>query len=452
MKNIVLFLLAIAGSHTYAQPDTARRLDSLFTDAYDKGAFNGNVLIAEKGNVIFTKSYGFADFGEQRKLGRGSAFELASVSKQFTAMGIFLLQKQGKLRFDDKLAQYVPELGFYGDITIGQLVHHTGGLPDYMGLLEKHWDLNKIATNDDVIRAMAEHKPAADFQPGAKYEYSNTGYMLLGTIIERVSKQSFGDFLKKYLFKPLGMDRTWVYRRRYRPEKVADYAFGYVIDGQGKKILPDDSQSDNYVVPLDGIVGDGTVNSNVDDLLKWDRALYSDKLLNVREREMLFAPATDNSGNEVPYGFGWMVRNDPKYGRIASHSGGWPGYVTYIERQLDRDRTIIILQNLHVPGMSARAEKVRKIINGEGFSALSAEAITQYVGTYTAPDFPLEITVGNEGLQLTAVATGQGVIPLEYMGEHTFTFAPAGIKMVFRPEAKAFDFTQGPHAFTFTKK
>lgn len=449
LRTLLLFILV---QPTFAQRDAAARLDSLFTSAYDKGAFNGNVLVAEKGKVSFAKSYGFADFGEQRKLDRGSVFELASVSKQFTAMGIFLLQKQGKLRFEDKLAQYVPELGFYGDITIAQLIHHTGGLPDYMALLEQHWDLSKIATNEDVIRAMAEHKPAADFSPGTKFEYSNTGYMLLGTIIERVSKQSFGAYLKQHIFDPLKMNRTLVYRRRYQPAKVADYAFGYIVDDRGNKVLPDDSQTDNYVVPLDGIVGDGTVNSNVDDLLKWDRALNSDKLLNAKEREMLFAATTDNSGNEVPYAFGWMVRNDPKNGRIASHSGGWPGYISYIERQIDKDRTVIILQNLQAPGMSSRADKVRKILNGEGFSALSADAIAQYLGTYAAPNFPLEITVGNDGLQLTAVATGQSTIPLEYQGDHTFTFAPAGIKMVFRPEAKAFDFTQGSNAFTFTRK
>src|SRR5690606_36990344 len=137
-----------------------------------------NVLIAEKGNIIFEKSYGLANEETGQKLNPQTVFELASVSKQFTAMGIVLLAKQGKLNYDDKMAKHIPELDFYGDITIRYLLHHTGGLPDYMELFEKHWDKTKFAVNQDIVNLMATHKPAVLFQPNEKYEYSNTGYAL----------------------------------------------------------------------------------------------------------------------------------------------------------------------------------------------------------------------------------------------------------------------------------
>jgi CubicO group peptidase (beta-lactamase class C family) len=325
--------------------NAAKSLDSLFTSLHNQEKFNGNVLFAENGVPVLMKSYGLADRKNKRPLNTKSIFELASVSKQFTAMGIVLLEKQGKLAFDDLMSRYIPELKFFGDITVRNLLNHTGGLPDYMAVLETHWDKTKIATNDDIIRQFALIKPKADFKPYQKYEYSNTGYALLATIIERVSKKTYGAFLSQYIFKPLGMKRTLVYRSRYEPRKIDNYALGYVQDSTGTMVLPDSFGKQFLSYYLDGIVGDGMVNSSIEDLLKWDQALYTDKLVDSTDKSSIFSGTKTLDGKLNNYGFGWDVSESKKYGKIISHSGGWAGYLTYIERDTDNRKTMIVLQN-----------------------------------------------------------------------------------------------------------
>ena len=167
-------------------------MNALYTELFNKEKFNGNILIAEDGVIIYEKAFGIANEDENRKLDIDTKFELASVSKQFTAMGIVQLKKKGLLDYKDKISKYIPELAFYNrGITIEQLLVHSGGLSDYMELAHEKWDTSKIATNDDIIKLFEEDRPPILFRPNERFEYSNTGYMLLGTIIERVSGKDF---------------------------------------------------------------------------------------------------------------------------------------------------------------------------------------------------------------------------------------------------------------------
>jgi len=360
-KNIVFLLLLMCSFKVLAQK--AQLLDNYINELYQKNAFNGNILVAEKGQIVFEKSYGLANEKTQQKLNTQTCFELASVSKQFTAMGIVQLQKKGKLSYDDKISKYIPELSFYYDVTIKNLLTHTGGIPDYMDLLEKEWDKNKTATNSDVIKALEKQKPAPLFSPNERWEYSNTGYLLLATIIERVSKQSYGEYLDKTIFKPLKMNNTFVYRRWFKPETKNNYASGYLFSRElNKKVTPDEMGSDFYVVYLDGIVGDGMVNSNIEDLLKWDRALYGNEIINDNDRKVIFSSYEISGQRSTDYGFGWMLTNSPDYGKIALHSGSWGGYITYIERHLDNDKTIILLQNNALPTTEIPVKNIRRIL------------------------------------------------------------------------------------------
>ena len=167
----------------------------------------------------------------------------------------------------------------------------------------------------------------------------------MASIIEKASGKSYAVFLANNIFKPVKMENTFVYNRRLDPKKITDYAYGYVHNASGKKVLPDNDPNNNYVVCLDGIVGDGTVNSTTSDLLKWDKALYTDKLVSRKSLELLFTPPVLPNDEKTNYGFGWMVNQSDDYGKVANHSGGWPGYVTFIERHMDNDKTIIVLQN-----------------------------------------------------------------------------------------------------------
>ncbi|RYZ79814.1 MAG: class A beta-lactamase-related serine hydrolase, partial [Proteobacteria bacterium] len=274
-----------------------------------------------------------------------SPSSLMKKTSRLPSMGIVLLAQKGKLGYDDLVSEHIPELSFYKGVTIRQLLNHTGGLPDYMQLIALKGDTTRINTNKDIIRLLELEKPAALFAPGTKYTYSNTGYAVLASVIETVSGQTFGSFMTDAIFKPLSMKSTFVYNRRLSPRTIENYAFGYVYDRNRKKVLPDGDPQNSYVVYLDGIVGDGAVNSTTTDLLKWDRALYTEKLVSKKALEAIFTPPSLQKGEKTDYGFGWLITTGNDYGRIANHSGGWPGYATLIERHLDNDKTIIVLQN-----------------------------------------------------------------------------------------------------------
>lgn len=458
MKKSILFCLGLfISSIVYAQKREAFVLDSIFKSLQSENSFNGNVLIADKGKVIFEKSYGFAIEGNKTKLNIQTKFELASVSKQFTAMGIVLLMKQGKLQYDDQISKYLPELFFYGNITIRNLLNHTGGLIDYMELFEKKWDKSKFATNEDILKEFAKYKPKVLFKPNEKFEYSNTGYALLALIIEKISNKSYEGFLKDNIFKPLKMNNTFVYRSRYKPKKVMNYAFGYVLDSIGNKVLTDSFGKSFQTYYLDGIVGDGMVNSTVGDLLKWDRALYSNKLVNKKEKEVIFSSVKTIDGEDNGYGFGWFLSNNEKYGKIANHSGGWAGYTTFIERHISNDKTIILLQNNSLPTTKLPINEIRKVLYNEPIIAdkmieVSPEDLAKYLGVYSNENFPLKIIITQKGNVLYAQASGQGEMPMKSFENQTFKFEPAEIVLVFSVEEKTFEFTQGDMKLIFRKE
>lgn len=401
-----------------AQKKRFKSLDSLLTKRFEAGKFHGNVLVAEKGKVVYKASFGKENEETGAKLTENSVFELASVSKQFTAMAIAILQEQGKLAYQDKVKKHIPAFP-YPDITVLQLVHHTSGLPDYMELLAEHWlptHEGKIATNAEVVNVLAENTPPLRFVAGEKYEYSNTGYALLAVIIEKVSGMDFGTFLDKCIFKPLDMRQTLVHTRRHKPKEVKNYAFGYVIDRKTKKaIIPDKSEDYQMAVWLDGIVGDGTVNSTVGDMLKWDRALYTTKLVGKENMTLINTSGKLNNGRETGYGFGVMLPKQKDVGKTIAHSGGWIGYITYFERHPESDKTIIILQNrefelpkmryFYAPLYNLPAEPKTEEIN------VSEDVLKKYIGEYEVSD-DFKVTVTVEAGKLFVQATGQGKIPV----------------------------------------
>lgn len=376
--------------------DKTQRLDSVYSAHFERNEFNGNILVAEKGKIIFQKSYGIANEETNEKLNIQTSFELASISKQFTAMGIVQLQKEGKLSYSDLISKYIPELKYYENVTIKNLLNHTGGLPDYMDIMEKNWDKSKIAKNEDVIEIFAQLKPEKEFEPNQKYSYSNTGYLLLGTIIERVSGKSFEEYLNEKIFTPLKMENTFVYQRRYNPKKVNNYALGYIYsDSLKQNIVPDDAPEEEYVIYLDGIVGDGMVNSNLIDLFKWDRALYGNELVNDEDKKLIFSSYPTENKEETGYGFGWFVRNDSLYGKRVIHTGRWAGYLTIIERHIDTDKTIIQLINIENKITTSPAKYARKILYNQPIEktfTLPEEVLKKYVGTYTWDGRESEIT------------------------------------------------------------
>ncbi|MGY6560374.1 MAG: serine hydrolase domain-containing protein [Nitritalea sp.] len=452
---IGLFLLA--QRPVFAQdPFPEATLDSLFANLLEVEAFNGNVLLIDQGEIVYQKSFGWAEEPERRPLMPDTRFELASVSKQFTAMGIVLLQQQGKLTYEQTLATFIPELAFYGDITLLQLLQHTSGLPDYIEpLAEKAPDV-EFVTNETLIQYFEEQQVPLDFPPGTDFAYSNTGYVLLASVIERVSGRSFGEFLEEELFQPLGMAQTTVYQRFYAPREMPNKALGYGLGTDGQKVTTAELGKDFFTYFLDGIVGDGMVTSTVGDLYLWDRALREGDWLDATNRDLLYTTARTADGEKHPYGLGWFVEEDPVFGKIAFHAGGWAGFTTYIERHLDTDKALILLSNNSLPSTTLPVRPMRRALYGEPIQEErkikpSQQTLEAYVGVYGSENFPLTITVTAEAGTLFTQATGQSAIPMVAYEGHVFKFEPAGITLIFQPEVGQFTLLQGGAELLFEK-
>jgi CubicO group peptidase (beta-lactamase class C family) len=264
----ILFALLLPVS-IVAQTNHAQLLTQYMTGQHHYFQFNGNILIAEKGKVIYQQALGYADYNSKRMLNDSSVFELASVSKQFTAMGIVILKERGLLSYEDNIKKFFPQIP-YDNIKVRNLLTHTSGIPSYEDQFEKNWDRKRIAFNKDIIEMLVKLKDTLLFKTGTKWMYSNTGYALLASIIEKVSGTSYNDFMAKNIFQPLGMAHTYIYNTRRSTKKIPDnYALGFVYSDSLKRyILPDSLSKLDMVYYLDGIVGDGCVNSTTGDLFK----------------------------------------------------------------------------------------------------------------------------------------------------------------------------------------
>ena len=357
---LLLTCLACTAPEKKADPLVAS-IDSVMKALVDTARFNGNVLVAKEGKVVYQKNFGFANFDNGAKLNDSSMFDLASVSKAFTSMAIMMLHEEGKIGYDDDVRKYLPELPYEG-MTVRHFLTHTSGIPEYEELMMQNFDNKKIASNADVLKMLAKLKPPIKFKPGEKWSYSNTAYAMLATIVERVSGEKFGDFLRARIFTPLDMKRTRVYITRRSGEVLDNYAYGYVwIDSLKKYVLPDSSKEFTYVYTLDGIQGDGVVNSTTPDLFKWNEALYTDRLVSKQTLEEAFTSAKLNNDSLCNYGFGWFIENDSIDGRIVRHTGSWTGYRALLVRFLDSKDCIIILTNTENPAArTAAGNEIRK--------------------------------------------------------------------------------------------
>ncbi|WP_337067849.1 serine hydrolase domain-containing protein [Pontibacter sp. 13R65] len=310
------------------------QVDSMFKYLHQKKGFNGTVLVTKYDQVIYQGAFGYADFKRKDTLTTQTVFQLASVSKQFTAMAIMMLKEQGVLTYEDSVQQYFPWFPYKG-ITIRHLLTHRSGLPDYTYFSEKHWpNRNLPISNQQVLQLLTEHQPQVYYQPDKRFFYSNTGYLLLAAIVEEASGISFESFLQKRIFEPLEMTRTYT----YNPELIAQpgvVATGY-LSGRRKR-TPD------Y---LDSVLGDKGVYSTVEDLYKWDQALYTQKLVKRATLKEAFAVTNGVDKKTEDYGFGWRIRQVESGDTVVYHGGLWHGFNTYFLRNPKDHSTIIVLSNL----------------------------------------------------------------------------------------------------------
>jgi CubicO group peptidase (beta-lactamase class C family) len=315
--------------------------DKAFEVAETKG-FSGVLLLTIDGKVVFEKVAGYRSYEQKIPLLTTDIFEMASVSKQFTAMMVMMCQEKGLLDYEEHADKYL-DIPYKG-ISIRQLLTHTNGLPDYQEVMDKYWDKSQVADNHSILEYLRKYQPPMLANPGEKYEYSNTGYVFLASIAEKVTGRDFIELSREWIFKPLGMKNTDI-RTLEEKAQVSNFAAGHLQDEDGKYVNANKFHSSDYTVWLGNRKGPGRVSSTAQDLLLWDQALYSGTLVSKQTLELAFSPQELNDGSLSDYGFGWDLSQDEYFGKIVSHTGDNPGYKTLIMRFIDQNKTLILLNN-----------------------------------------------------------------------------------------------------------
>lgn len=312
-----------------------KEIDAFMQNLHKKSAFNGNVLVAKKGKIIYEHAFGWADYLRKDSLNIDSKFELASVSKPLTGTAALLLVQEGKLKLDQQVKEFFPDFPYEG-ITIRMLLTHRSGLINYVYFTDDIWkDKKKGMTNMDVMKILAEHKPSPYAKPDTRFHYNNSNFMVLAAIIEKVSGQSFTVFMQENIFKPLGMKHTAVYSKADY-EKIPTNVVGH--DRVWRR-----SVVQNF---HDGPVGDKGIYSTVEDLFLFDRALREERLLSAALQDSAYAPHNQKSMKGVfNYGYGWRTFEQGKE-HVVYHTGWWHGFKNLYVRDLKNDVTIVLLSNM----------------------------------------------------------------------------------------------------------
>jgi CubicO group peptidase (beta-lactamase class C family) len=322
-----------------------QQANALFSGLISDGEPGAAVLVVKDGTVVFERGYGVADLRTRRRIDARTNFRLASVTKQFTAAAVMLLVRDGKLQYEDRLTDIFPDFPEYGrSITIRHLLNHTSGLPDYEDLMppvDPRLPIEEVQIKDGGVLELLKKQSSGKFPPGTKWAYSNSGYVLLGLVVEKASGRRFSAFLRDRIFAPLQMTATVAYERGLN--EVPDRAFGHTREGMAWR---ETDQS-----PTSATRGDGGVYSSLSDLVKWDEALRRHTLLTETELQLARTPVrvsegrpTEPEGEPADYGFGWFL--NPWKGRSRMwHYGETMGFRTAIQRFTDDRLTVIVLCN-----------------------------------------------------------------------------------------------------------
>ncbi|SKB72366.1 serine hydrolase domain-containing protein [Daejeonella lutea] len=305
---------------------------------HKRSSFNGNILVAKNGKIIYEKAIGWADHLHRDSLKINSVFELASVSKPFTSVGIMMLVEDGKLRLDQNVKEFFPDFPYEG-ITVRMLLSHRSGMMNYVYFVDGLWkkakrDERPGITNQDVMKLIAEHKPNPYMQPNKRFHYNNSNFMVLAAIIEKVTGKKYSQYMAENVFKPAGLKHTAVYSKA-EYDKIP-------VDVVGHDRTWRRSVAQNF---LDGPVGDKGVYSTIHDLFLFDRALRNGKLLKKASLDSMFTPRNDMQKGHFNYGYGWRLFEDGNK-KVVYHTGWWHGFRHIYLRQMDEDITVILLSNL----------------------------------------------------------------------------------------------------------
>lgn len=291
--------------------------------------FSGTILVAQGSNVMLDRAFGMADYDNNIENTPDTTFEIASLTKQFTAAAILKLQENKLLNVEDPISKYISDYPNGDEIKIYNLLNHTSGIPDYVELAESVKREEHTYTLEELIE-LFKNEPL-NFKTGTGFEYSNSNYILLGNIIEKVSKKNYKDYIKENILKPLNLSKTGFLSNK---ATIKGKAIGYdTIDNNKNEYKKADDTEGSLIASA------GEIYSTVEDLYRWEDALYKGKVINKQSLKEMLTP------NMSDYGYGWFIDDSNKGDKTISHGGNLPGYTSYVERNIDKKYLIIILSN-----------------------------------------------------------------------------------------------------------
>jgi len=424
--------------------DSVARMDEVVRSYVDAKQFMGSVLVARDGKVILSKGYGSANLEWEVPNSPSAKFRLGSITKQFTAACILLLEERGKLKVEDPVKKYMPDAPAAWDkVTIFHLLTHTSGIPSFTGFPDYH-STEATPTTPEQLVARFRDKPL-EFQPGEKWNYSNSGYVLLGYLIEKISQQSYSQFVQENIFNPLGMKDSGY---DSNTAVILHRASGY---SPGDKGISNAGYID-MSIPLSA----GGLYSTTEDLLRWEQGLMGGKLLSAASLQKMTTPFKSD------YAFGLAVHTANGH-KVIEHNGGIEGFNTALAYYPEDKLTVVVLANLNGGAPESIASNLAALARGEKVVlpserkeiAVSPAILEKYVGTYELmPNFDIVVTL--EGSQLMSQATGQSKFPLFAESETKFFLKVVDAEVDFFKNDKG-DVThlilhQGGHDVKGTKK
>jgi CubicO group peptidase (beta-lactamase class C family) len=392
-------------------------VDVMAREQVDAAGPGAAVAVVLGGETVHRAGYGMASLEWGRPIAPDTVFGVGSLTKPFTATAILLLEREGRLRLDDEIDVYLPGYDTHGAaITLRHLLAHTSGVPNYVTQPGFFAERAPLQTPPPALRALFEPLPL-DFAPGVAYRYSNSGYALLGTVIEAVSGMGYGDFVRERIFAPLGMEHSYYLRNEaIIPHRAEGYerAAGEREGGSYER-APYASATLAYAA--------GGLGSTLDDLITWDRALRERKLLDAATLERMWTPLRLNTGRTEGYGLGWGL-STYRGRRVVHHAGGVPGFSAFYGRFVEDDVSMLVLSNL---GSFDAAGLARSITNRvldlpePRYVAVTVprEALERIAGTYRGLTERLEVQREGERLVASDRLTGE-LVPLD---ERTFALA-----------------------------
>ncbi|MCH5243810.1 MAG: beta-lactamase family protein [Lentimicrobiaceae bacterium] len=344
------------------------RIDQLLTHVYKRGGFSGQVLLAEKGKVLYDRCFGFSNIRAGRdSILPESSFQLASLSKPFTATAVMLLYQQGKIDLNAPVKEYLPDFPF-DNITVTHLLQHRSGLKNYIYLADNYWpDKKKYLRNTDLSPLLARYGKTLDFKPGTRFKYCNTNYAYLALLVEKISGQSFPEYFAENIAEPLGMQNTFLFDPQdpQMSDKKVVNGYSYSRRTGFYKRYPD------Y---LDGVLGDKGLFSTARDIFLFDQALYRSDFLADSIIELMFTPAEElNPKHDNDYGMGFRIRQDTVGHHTVFHNGWWKGFRTYFIHDYQCQRTVIWLNNRSDVTINPYISKIFEIVDSSQLHLPSPE-------------------------------------------------------------------------------